>query len=151
MCVRVLPWASWQMALEVKWPVKPLQPEPLREKRKCEASNKRPLLCTNNIHQTFLAEWLFNCRHLDALTLVLLTTIRVLRLLWRDKAYEHTNQLWLCETHTHTHTLLISFTGCLLTIQWEAQLVVLGCILSTFFLSFTCLFHIQQFVMQFFF
>lgn len=81
------------MALEVKWPVKPFQPEPLREKRRCEALNKRPLLCTNNILLTFLAEWLFNCLHLDALTLVLLMTVRVLRQLWRDKAYKHTNQL----------------------------------------------------------
>lgn len=67
------------MALEVKWPVEPyLQPEPLRKKRKCEQLNKRPLLCTNSIHPSFLAEWLFNCPRLDALTLVLSTAMSVL-------------------------------------------------------------------------
>lgn len=94
---------SWEMALEVKWPVEPyLQPEPLRKKRKCELLNKRPLLCTNSIHPSFLAGWLFNCPHLDALTLVLSTAMSVLAQLWRgDKGCKHTNRPWWCETHTH--------------------------------------------------
>lgn len=67
------------MAFEVKWPVEPyLQPEALRKKRKCEQLNKRPLLCTDGIHPSFLAEWLFNCPRLDALTLVLSTAMSVL-------------------------------------------------------------------------
>lgn len=67
------------MALEVKWPVEPyLQPEPLRKKRKREPLNKRPLLCTDSIHPSFLAEWLFNCPHLDALTLVLSAAMSIL-------------------------------------------------------------------------
>lgn len=104
---------SWEMALEVKWPVEPyLQPEPLRKKRKSELLNKRPLLCTNSIHPSSLAEWLFNCQHLDALTLVLSTAMSVLAQLWRgDKglqAHEPTVVVW--NTHICKQELAYSNT-----------------------------------------
>lgn len=119
---------SWEMALEVKWPVEPyLQPEPLRKKRKCELLNKRPLLCTNSIHPSFLAEWLFNCPHLDALTLVLSTAMSVLAQLWRgDKGCKHTNRPWWCETHTHMQTRISVLKHCRYPspAAWKAQWVV---------------------------
>lgn len=66
---------SWATVLEVKWPVKLyFQLKTLHEKRKCEPLNKS-FLFSNSSHPSFLAERLFNCPHLDALTLVLLTAI----------------------------------------------------------------------------